>query len=151
MRGTTFTVCLYVLEIITRGSKQTTYIPIPYRIIKKTHLPLVTNFRIGYYMTKQRNRVNLTLDDELYQTLTELSELTGTPRATIIHELLNDVKPHIEKTLELAKLLKQEKIQMTDVQQFFYGMVADANEDIARAVRMLNEDKRDDTDDGSGG
>ena len=47
-------------------------------------------------MAKQRNRVNLTLDDELFETLTELSELSGTPRAAIINELLTEVKPQLD-------------------------------------------------------
>ena len=47
-------------------------------------------------MAKQRNRVNLTLDDDMFATLTELSELSGTPRAALINDLLTDVKPHLD-------------------------------------------------------
>lgn len=99
-------------------------------------------------MSKQRNRVNLTLDDELFKLLTELSELSDRPKATIIHELLTQVKPQIERSIELFNLLKQEQIQMADLESYFYGLVADANDEIAKAIRMMNESKYD-TDNGS--
>ena len=60
-------------------------------------------------MTKQRNRVNLTLDDELFETLTELSELSGTPRAAIINELLTEVKPQLDLSIDLIKKLEPTK------------------------------------------
>ena len=58
---------------------------------------------------KQKNRVNLTLDDDLYMTLNELSELSGTPKATIVHELLTDVKPHLDLSIDLIKKIKANK------------------------------------------
>ena len=54
-------------------------------------------------MQKQRNRVNLTLSDDVFETLTELSELSGTPRATIIHELIEEVIPQLKVSIDLIK------------------------------------------------
>ena len=69
-------------------------------------------------MQKQRNRVNLTLDDEIFNLLTELSSLSDKPKATIINELLNDVKPHLKYAIELLTLLKDEKLTMSQAKTF---------------------------------
>lgn len=101
---------------------------------------------MGYYMTKQRNRVNLTLDDELFATLTELSELSGTPKAAIINELLTEVKPHLDLSIDLIKKLKANQMQMTDARMIFNNLVADAGDvinhaqgEVNRALREINK------------
>ena len=90
-------------------------------------------------MTKQRNRVNLTLDDELFATLTELSELSGTPRAAIINELLTDVKPHLDLSIDLIKKLKANQMQMTDAKMVFNNLIADAGDVINHAQGEMNK------------
>ena len=96
-------------------------------------------------MAKQRNRVNLTLDDELFETLTELSELSGTPRAAIINELLTEVKPQLDLSIDLIKLRANE-MQMSDARMVFNNLIADAGDvinqaqgDINRALREINK------------
>ena len=111
-------------------------------------------------MTKQRNRVNLTLDDELFATLTELSELSGTPRAAIINELQTDVKPHLDLSTDLIKKLKANQMQMTDAKMVFNNLIADAGDvinhaqgEMNRALREINkndEEQEDATDNGKG-
>lgn len=111
-------------------------------------------------MTKQRNRVNLTLDDELFATLTELSELSGTPRAAIINGLLTDVKPHLDLSIDLIKKLKANQMQMTDAKMVFNNLIADAGDvinhaqgEMNRALREINkndEEQEDATDNGKG-
>ena len=111
-------------------------------------------------MTKQRNRVNLTLDDELFATLTEFSELSGTPRAAIINELLTDVKPHLDLSIDLIKKLKANQMQMTDAKMVFNNLIADAGDvinhaqgEMNRALREINkndEEQEDATDNGKG-
>ena len=90
-------------------------------------------------MTKQRNRVNLTLDDELFATLTELSELSGTPRAAIINELLTDVKPHLDLSIDLIKKLKTNQMQMSDAKMVINNLVADAGDVINHAQGEVNK------------
>lgn len=87
---------------------------------------------------KQKNRVNLTLDDDLYATLTKLSELTGTPKATIVSDFLADVKPHLDLSIDLIKKLKANRIQMTDARQIFNNLLADAGDIINLAQGELN-------------
>lgn len=97
-------------------------------------------------MAKQRNRVNLTLDDELFETLTELSELSGTPRAAIINELLTEVKPQLDLSIDLIKKLRANEMQMSDARMVFNNLIADAGDvinqaqgDINRALREINK------------
>jgi hypothetical protein len=95
-------------------------------------------------MTKQRNRVNLTLDDEIFSLLTELSSLSDKPKATIINELLNDVKPHLEYSIELLTLLQNEKLTMSQAKTFFNRNLADVSEQTADLLRVVNQEEDDD-------
>ncbi|MBH0131639.1 hypothetical protein AB0G00_37025 [Nocardia salmonicida] len=97
-------------------------------------------------MAKQRNRVNLTLDDDMFATLTELSELSGTPRAALINDLLTDVKPHLDLSIDLMKKLKANEMQMSDARMIFNNLVADAGDvinhaqgEVNRALREINK------------
>lgn len=95
-------------------------------------------------MQKQRNRVNLTLDDEIFNLLTELSSLSDKPKATLINELLNDVKPHLEYSIELLTLLKDEKLTMSQAKTFFNRNLADVSEQTADLLRVVNQEEKDD-------
>lgn len=90
-------------------------------------------------MQKQRNRVNLTLDDDLYATLTELSDLTNTPKAAIINDLLKDIKSHLDLSIDLIKKLKANQMQMTDAKMVFNNLLADAGDIIANAQGEMNK------------
>ena len=79
-------------------------------------------------MQKQRNRVNLTLSDDVFETLTELSELSGTPRATIIHELIEEVIPQLKVSIDLIKKLRANEMQMADAKKVFIDMLVDAGD-----------------------
>jgi predicted DNA-binding protein len=89
-------------------------------------------------MTKQKNRVNLTLDDELFATLTELSELSGTPKATIINDFLVDIKPNLDLSIDLIKKLKANQMQMSDAKNVFNNLLADAGDLLANAHQDMN-------------
>jgi alpha/beta superfamily hydrolase len=95
-------------------------------------------------MQKQRNRVNLTLDDEIFNLLTELSSLSDKPKATLINELLNDVKPHLEYSIELLNLLQNEKLTMSQAKTFFNRNLADVNEQTADLLRTVNQEEEND-------
>ena len=89
-------------------------------------------------MQKQRNRVNLTLSDDVFETLTELSELSGTPRATIIHELIEEVIPQLKVSIDLIKKLKANQMQMSDAKNVFNNLLADAGDLLANAHQDMN-------------
>ena len=95
-------------------------------------------------MQKQRNRVNLTLDDEIFNLLTELTSLSNKPKATIINELLADVKPHLKYSIELLSLLKDEKLTMSQAKTFFNRNLADVSEQTADLLRTVNQEEDND-------
>ena len=95
-------------------------------------------------MQKQRNRVNLTLDDEIFNLLTELSSLSNKPKATIINELLADVKPQLKYSIELLSLLKDEKLTMSQAKTFFNRNLADVSEQTADLLRTVNQEEDND-------
>lgn len=96
---------------------------------------------------KQRNRVNLTLSDDLFATLSELSELSGKPKATIIHELLDELVPQLQVSIDLIKKLKSNQIQMTDAKKTFIDMLMDVGDvihdvqgQVNSAIKEINRD-----------
>ena len=78
--------------------------------------------------------------------MTELSELSGTPRAAIINELLTEVKPQLDLSIDLIKKLRANEMQMSDARMVFNNLIADAGDvinqaqgDINRALREINK------------
>lgn len=67
-------------------------------------------------MTKQRNRIGLTVDDELDDLLNKLSALSDQPKTKIILDIVKDAQPYIEeiiKALEMAKNAKDSRQPVT--------------------------------------
>jgi len=93
-------------------------------------------------MQKQRNRVNLTLSDDVFETLTELSELSGTPRATIIHELIEEVIPQLKVSIDLIKKLRANEMQMADAKKVFIDMLVDAGDENNPEQLQINQIKK---------
>lgn len=91
-------------------------------------------------MTKQnqRNRINLTLDDDLYATISAISELSGQPKASIITDLLNDFKPHLDMTIEFHQNIKENKMKLSDARQAFLEVLNNAGDIIHHAQGQLN-------------
>lgn len=96
---------------------------------------------------KQRNRVNLTLSDDLFAILSELSELSGKPRAAIVHELLNELLPQLQVSIDLIKKIKANEMSMGEVKETFIDMlmevgdvVHDAQGRVNSAIRDINRD-----------
>lgn len=67
-------------------------------------------------MTKQRNRIGLTVDDELDDLLNKLSALSDQPKTKIILDIVKDAQPYLEeiiKALEMAKNAKDSRQPVT--------------------------------------
>lgn len=67
-------------------------------------------------MTKQRPRIGLTVDDELNDLLTKLSDLSDQPKTKIILDIVKDAQPYLEeiiKALEMAKNAKDSRQPVT--------------------------------------
>lgn len=56
-----------------------------------------------------RHRMLLSLDDDLHNKLKELSQLTGTPAARFVYELLKLSEQNIDSIINALKLVKEQK------------------------------------------
>lgn len=55
---------------------------------------------------RKSKRTNITLDGELLEVYQELSDLRGIPRATLIVEYLETLKPHAKSMIDILKAVK---------------------------------------------
>lgn len=60
-------------------------------------------------MPSQKPRLNLTLDEDLNEIITDLSELMGIPKTRVITDLLKDVLPVLTEVRDALKLAKEKK------------------------------------------
>lgn len=74
-------------------------------------------------MPSQKPRLNLTLDDELNDLITDLSRLMGIPKTRVITDLLKDVLPALKEMRDALELAKEKK----DVLPHLARLAATAN------------------------
>ena len=60
-------------------------------------------------MPSQKPRLNLTLDDDLNDVITDLSKLMGIPKTRVITDLLKDVLPVLTEVRDALNLAKEKK------------------------------------------
>ena len=60
-------------------------------------------------MPSQKPRLNLTLDDELNDLITDLSVLMGIPKTRVITDVLKDVLPVLTEMRDALELAKEKK------------------------------------------
>jgi len=57
-----------------------------------------------------RHRMLLSVDDDLFALLKELSDVSGIPAATFIVQILGDAKPNIQALIDTFKILKKNPV-----------------------------------------
>lgn len=60
-------------------------------------------------MPSQKPRLNLTLDEDLNEIITDLSELMSIPKTRVITDLLKDVLPVLTEVRDALRLAKEKK------------------------------------------
>ena len=55
-------------------------------------------------MPTAKPRINLSVDEDLNELLTELAALQGIPKATLVTEYLNQLRPHMEEMRDAIRL-----------------------------------------------
>lgn len=84
-------------------------------------------------------KLGITIPHDLDSVFDELSELSGVPKATLIADYLVTVQPHFEKTVGYMRMLKNHEITLDDAKKFFFDMLADYNNQVSDAIRLINE------------
>ena len=60
-------------------------------------------------MPTKKTRINLSVDDYMNELLTALSKFEGKPKATLITDILEQMRPHLTDLLHAMELVEQKK------------------------------------------
>lgn len=60
-------------------------------------------------MPSKKTRINLTVDDDMNQLLTELAELQGIPKTTLVYDYLEAMRPHMIEIRDAIRLVNDKK------------------------------------------
>lgn len=89
-------------------------------------------------MTVKRKRLQLTLSDPVWALVNEVHELTGTPKAAIISEILDEVAPVFQTQIQALRVLKDSPREAQRLIQNFsnenVSRLAQANLDLDLAI-----------------
>ncbi|MPX57222.1 hypothetical protein, partial [Moraxella catarrhalis] len=69
-----------------------------------------------------------------------LSDITGVRKATLITDLLVNLQPHLQKSIEYAYLIKRHEASLEDARKYFFNMLADYNQSVTDAIREISKD-----------
>ena len=60
-------------------------------------------------MPTKKTRINLSVDDDMNELLTALSKFEGKPKATLITDILEQMRPHLTDLLHAMELVVEQK------------------------------------------
>ena len=60
-------------------------------------------------MPTAKPRINLSVDEDLNELLAKLAALQGIPKATLIVDILEQMRPHFKELIEAMELVEQKK------------------------------------------
>lgn len=80
-------------------------------------------------MPTKRKRLNVTLSDQVWALVEEVHQLTGTPKAAVISEILDEVAPVFMTQIQALRVLKQSPQEAQRLVQNF------ANESVAKLAQ----------------
>lgn len=84
-------------------------------------------------MPTRKQRTNITLDDDINAIFQRLADLRGMPKATLIVEYLEAMKPHAESMIEALELVEQNK----NPALVFGKMFADAHSEMGQTLNEI--------------
>ncbi len=86
-----------------------------------------------------RKRMILSLDEELHTILMKFSKETGTPAASFVVELIEEMKPRLIQLTEMVQLAKQDALG--DAHDLLTTMATEAKTDIATFEEEVSKQK----------
>lgn len=89
-------------------------------------------------MPTAKHRVNVTLDDSMYQTLTRLSALRGCSRSSLVRELLEGSAPMLERVVVLLDAANR----ASDTKQILSVLEGAEKDLMGDLVRLIEDTKR---------
>lgn len=86
-------------------------------------------------MPSKKTRINLTVDDDLDQVLVKLAALEGIPKAALVVNILNQMRPSFDDLIKAMELVKEKKdayktinTLLIDQQKQFLDALGDNND-----------------------
>ena len=86
-------------------------------------------------MTTKRKRLQVTLSDEVWELVNEVHALTGTPKAAVISEILDEVAPVFQNTIQALRIVKE---QPREAQRLIQNMANSAIVQASQAALDLD-------------
>lgn len=90
-------------------------------------------------MPSQKPRLNLTLDEDLNEVITDLSQLMGIPKTRVITDLLKDVLPVLSEMRDALRLAKDKKSVIPNLARLAAGANAEAGIINAEMADLLKQ------------
>lgn len=88
-------------------------------------------------MATKKTRINLSVDDEMNELLIELAALQGIPKATLVTEYLNQLRPHMEDMRDALRMINEKK----DPSKHLRSMLLNSQQNF---LDVLKEELKDD-------
>ena len=60
-------------------------------------------------MTDRKPRINVTVDDDMNELIAELADLQGIPKATLITQYLDMLRPHMVEIRDAIRMVNEKK------------------------------------------
>lgn len=90
-------------------------------------------------MPTKKPRVTLTLDPNVYQTITRLADLQGRTRSAVVGELLDGIHPPLMRTVALLEAAKEAPGQVRDgLRQTIEDMERELQESLGGTVAQVD-------------
>ena len=93
----------------------------------------------GYvHMAGKRKRLLITPSDEVWALIDEVHQLTGTPKAAIVSEMLDEIAPVFQNTIHALRIVQEQPREAQRLIQNFanesLGKLAQASLDLDAAI-----------------
>lgn len=82
-------------------------------------------------MPSKKTRINLTVDDDMNNLLTELADLQGIPKTTLVYEYLEAMRPHMVEIRDAIRMVNEKK----DPSPHLRKMLLDGQQDLFDVIK----------------
>mgnify|MGYP001346321869 CR=1 FL=1 len=82
-------------------------------------------------MPSKKTRINLTVDDDMDNLLTELADLQGIPKTTLVYEYLEAMRPHMVEIRDAIRMVNEKK----DPSPHLRKMLLDGQQDLFDVIK----------------
>ena len=82
-------------------------------------------------MPTTKPRINLSVDEDMNELLTELAALQGIPKATLVNQYLDMLRPHMVEIRDAIRMVNEKK----DPSPYLRKMLLDGQQELFDTIR----------------